>query len=395
MSKSTNWTAVVCGALLQILISCKTRDAPDAPEPGLVQPMPQSLQANDFPNPLTRTYIRSTNDLLTDTAFNTKWDQSHVNNLLFFRAFPSAYHGDFSQVPRNRLPGGESLCLGDAHPDNFGFLHLDGQTVFAFNDLDDSGNCPIVLDIMRYLTAAQLNWKDDALTAALLKQYIDTLKDPAAATSVPASLLPDWTKIETKEMQKLVADNAFVLGTGSSSITDAEAQTVKNAMQTNDYLKTLKVIQVIAYVKDSGGSGGLKRYRLLVENPSSKQTILEFKSASAPGTDFGKPANKLSFDERLPLLKKGFWFTSTNQDYFYIMIDGTRYLVRDRLSLDSVNLTKLTPEDLRAVLLAQVSYMARAHAPAWQNVNKDELQRWLTESLPVIAARWGALYDAG
>lgn len=193
---------------------------------------------------------------------------------------------------------------------------------------------------------------------------------------------------------KSTLHNAFITHSTSSPLNELELQSIKNAMQKDDFLRSLSLIQAIAYNKDSGGSGGLKRYRLLVDARGGRRSILEFKQSGIPGTNFGKPSTVLSFEERLPILKKRFWDSTSTQDYFYIEINGIRFLVRDRLAIHSINLAELNPADLKSVLLAQVSYLAKIHADGWQKVEAVDLQSWLEVTYPTLAARWAALYDA-
>src|SRR5262249_59112239 len=99
--------------------------------------------------------------------------------MIVFRVYHAAYHKDFAvnlrTEARAKIPAARGLCVGDAHPDNFGFLKFDTTMLYAFNDLDDSGHCPVALDALRYITAVRLFFdKDLAETAA--KRYVKVLK---------------------------------------------------------------------------------------------------------------------------------------------------------------------------------------------------------------------------
>lgn len=76
--------------------------------------------------------------------------------LLFFRSYVRAFYCDLRVANANSGPV-ITDALGDAHPQNFGFLPLgDGTQKLLFNDFDDSGSCPVGFDIVRYFTALKL-----------------------------------------------------------------------------------------------------------------------------------------------------------------------------------------------------------------------------------------------
>jgi uncharacterized protein (DUF2252 family) len=82
-------------------------------------------------------------------------------------------------------------CVGDAHPENFGFLiQNDGSSIFTMNDVDDSGPCPAVLDLFRLMVSARLYEKNIKL-GRLTEAYLTGLqgqsfKMPAALQSILA-----------------------------------------------------------------------------------------------------------------------------------------------------------------------------------------------------------------
>ena len=64
-------------------------------------------------------------------------------------------------------------CAGDAHPGNFGALIMDdGSSRFAINDMDDAGPCPVVMDFLRFLTAAKLT-SPNIKVQDLVSAYLD------------------------------------------------------------------------------------------------------------------------------------------------------------------------------------------------------------------------------
>ena len=54
---------------------------------------------------------------------------------MFFRAYPAAFHADFAKNltgdARAKIGSAVGICLGDPHPDNFGFLRLGRRVLYA------------------------------------------------------------------------------------------------------------------------------------------------------------------------------------------------------------------------------------------------------------------------
>src|SRR5262249_19759014 len=143
-------------------------------------------------------------------VFDAKWKGSLVAPNIFMRSYPPAYHADLMQVGAKRLPGEEGICFGDAHPDNFGFIAINGKTKFVFNDLDDSGICPIAVDAARYSAVLHLYFADADLTADVIEHYVDTVMDSSAGEKIDKSLIPDMDKHRMKEVDTSTKNGKFL-----------------------------------------------------------------------------------------------------------------------------------------------------------------------------------------
>jgi len=158
-----------------------------------------------------------------------------------------------------------------------------------------------------------------------------------------------------------------------------------------------RVLDVGAVAREAGGSGGLRRYWLLVEKGSGatkRRTILELKETTTPGAAFGRHSKELPVATRLATLKSTFWGGSSSGDYFYVTLSGARFLVRDRATKKSVKLDPKGGKATTDVLLAQASVMARLQAKYWRAVKKDDLRAWLHDSSKTLAHRWADTYEA-
>jgi hypothetical protein len=358
------------------------------------------LSAKSFGAPLTKAALRASNDNLPDDLFETKWAASLAESpLMFFRAYPGAYHADLAQVAPASLPGAETVCFGDAHLENFGFLRLDGDTRFLYNDLDDAGYCAASVDAVRYFAAIRLAYDDDALTTDLVEAYVDGLKDASRRADIPASLAPDWSSVREKGLAKVVADDRFVPG-GKDGLGPASEEIAAGVRATVAALPALagaQILDVAVLDRTSGGSGGLARYWVLL-NPSPgtsgpKKTIYELKETALPGTERGRSSEVFDADTRLDELKALLWYTDTDSDYVDVSLFGRTFLLRDRLAKKSVDLTELSNKDRRKVLEAQVGLLAARHAAAFDKVKKDDLRPWLLGSATTIARRWSDLFE--
>ncbi|HQY62674.1 MAG: DUF2252 family protein [Myxococcales bacterium] len=355
------------------------------------------LEDRDFADDLDRRFIRAASANLDEAAFSKKWDASLESSVLFMRAYPAAYHADLLQIPTKRILGAEGLCFGDAHPDNFGFLNVGGATVFSFNDLDDAGYCPIAFDAARYFAVLRLYFDDKDLSAEVLEQYVDTVKDPLRAVWLTSSAAPDWAAVRASVLADWTRGDSLALGGELSALEGPEREAVLRVAGADPTLSTYRVLDLAAFARNAGGSGGLRRYWLLVEKGSgaaTRRTILELKETATPGAAFGRHSKQLPIASRLTTLKSTFWGGSPNDDYFHVSLLGGRFLVRDRATKKSV---KLDPKGGKAtidVLRAQASVMARHQSKYWRSVKKDDLRAWLHASSKTLAHRWRDTYEA-
>jgi hypothetical protein len=359
------------------------------------------LSAQSFGKPLTKAALRASNDNLPDDLFETKWQASLATSpVMFARAYPGAFHADLAQVDAKSLPGGETLCFGDAHPDNFGFLRLGDATRFLYNDLDDSGFAKASVDALRYFAIVRLYFGDEKLTADLVEAYVDGLKDAARRESIAPSLAPSWADVRKKGLDKVVSNDRFVPG-GKDGLAVASgdiAKAVRQAIASVPALAKAEVLDVATLDRSSGGSGGLARYWALL-NPSpgtngAKKTIYELKEMATPGTERGRSSETLEPATRLAELKLTLWDTDTDSDYLETKLLGRRFLLRDRLAKKSVDLAELSKSERTRVLATQAGLLAARHALSLEGVKKDDLRPWLLESSRVVAERWDTFYRA-
>lgn len=194
--------------------------------------------------------------------------------LQFLRSYVDYYYllmqKNRSQLPTLNLLGEFSgWCVGDAHPENFGvLLQQDGFALFAMNDLDDSGPCPLALDLLRLMTSARL-YSQDVKVQKIFESYLGGLQGLQFPT-------PPFIKdMLQKGIQKGFPPNPKKIA-GQKLIRDSQMNEVglpeQGALQ--QLLTTLplklnkkfKILDLVSTTKIGGGSGGLLRYEVLINN---------------------------------------------------------------------------------------------------------------------------------
>jgi hypothetical protein len=353
---------------------------------------------------IDRPFLRSTSPELTDDQFLQKWSASQGDPLLFFRSYPAGYHKDMASVtPMTRL-GPEGMCLGDSHPENFGFLKMTDGTRFAFNDLDDSGPCPIGFDAARYFAALSLLFHDDNLTAQAIAQYTATINDDSAAVELDPSTFPNWDSVRKKGLGKLTdGQSSFLMGTADTmdlGLAQPDEDAAVRAIFASETRLSgrFNLLSLVAEARDFGGSGGLRRYLLMVEHTedASIHEVIELKEVTTPGVEFGDHSRTLSRDTRLHELKAAFWQATDadDSDNFYVTIGapiGSLFLVRNKYTKKSLDVADSNGNLVDPkIVMAQATQMARVHRADWKQsgITVDAIKSWLTGATPDLTARW-------
>ncbi|MGQ0508003.1 MAG: DUF2252 family protein [Myxococcaceae bacterium] len=354
------------------------------------------LRPDDFTGSLDRAFLRASSAELSDEAFDAKWNESKGDPVSFFRSFPGAFHADLARLPSSRIPGREVLCTGDAHPENFGYQRVNGKTVYALNDFDDSGYCPAAVDALRYFTVLRLGGSE-AWLDALLEAFVSVAHGKTLPVPVDAEHTPDWDVLKKKGLAKSTQGDALNLASDRSlsATPPVKREAVEKALQSSPLLKQagLNILDVATYTRISGGSGGLERYWVLAEIDGDR-TLLELKQTVDAGVAQGRHERTLQEPDRLLELQRAFWSDVSKTDYFSVQLDGKHYLVRDRLTKTPLWPNNLTPKQLQAVLRTQAGQLGAIDAPGLKDVAEVELTQWLRESSATVAARWRALMQS-
>ncbi|HEV7555141.1 MAG TPA: hypothetical protein VGO00_06805, partial [Kofleriaceae bacterium] len=288
------------------------------------------------------------------------------------------------------LPGSEVLCHGDAKLDNFGWALEDGTPLFSDSDFDDAGDCPAAADILHFLVSTDLLFADPALDTQALDAYIDTLASATNAVAIDPLSEPVWDDLRSKGVDKATHGDALALG-GEVVACTADEIAALDALVAADTRFPSTLVDVARDIRTDGGSAGLRRYWLLVEDATHPRTIIELKELSKPGTEFGP--HSMSFDGpgRFDMLKPFWWGTPALGDHFAVTLLGASFVARDRFTRQNPDPTALTAAQRANVITAEASLLAIKHASAWLG-DTSGLSVWLRDSAQTLVARWRQAY---
>ncbi len=325
---------------------------------------------------ITNTQLREDYVFLSDENFINKLSESLESPLMFYRSFPISFYKDIKLVETAK----EGICLGDGHIDNFGFILFEKYTKYLFNDLDDSGLCPLPLDALRYFSSLHFFSLSNAQIQELISYYIAHLEGTPNVPDMPESLVEDLEKKRLKNLKKFTLDNHFILDDEVIATSD-EIKTQVTQVVTKKFLN-LKVYDVAAYLKENGGSGGLNRYWVLIENQESQFDIIELKQRASPATLFSTTSQT---PLELESLAKNIW--GELPVYFEeLELNGMNYQVRSRTKED-INLSKVDASQREAVLKIQVAFIARHHKLYEVQAHKRSAE-WYYINSKLIAKRF-------
>lgn len=174
--------------------------------------------------------------------------------------------------------------MGDAHPENFGALVQNNErSVFTINDVDDSGPCPVGLDLLRLMVSSHL-YDSDIEPQALLNSYLTGLNK--GAIKIPSTikdLLKKSQKNRTSIETSKIIGQLLNWNNETRKVTDEEKTEITKAiLSLKPAIKeNAKILDLVARVKIGGGSGGQLRYEALIYN-NGHFLHLELKEQGSP-----------------------------------------------------------------------------------------------------------------
>jgi hypothetical protein len=291
----------------------------------------------------------------------------------------------------------QGWVLGDAHLFNFAEVKLkDGTYKWSFNDLDDSGIGPFVLDLMRFAsTVVASNYKRVNFND-LFEAYTEGV---SGKNHKKPSIVKDLRKLAEKEAEnkwdefidKIIdaETEKLIYGVkGIVSFADGPQEMQKFILaHVGQFQKVLPMDTMITDMafrtKELGGSQGLVRVFLSAKE-GKDFVIYEFKPLVRPGLDYYQ--DQIAQEQRIEGIMKFLWEDSVPEDYRYIKIAGREFFMRVRLPKlfelhDEEEFLAMKGSDQREYLLYIANWMGKKHREQINNSEayEAELKRPQTE----------------
>jgi hypothetical protein len=317
-------------------------------------------------------YLLLNQNIFSSTSLNDVkylFDKDKLSNandsFHFLRTYVDYYYLLIKNNPAlladfNDLSKIEGLCVGDAHPENFGtIIKNDGSIIFTHNDVDDSAPCPVIFDFMRLVVSSKL-YNDSIITKDIFAHYLNGLNN--GKESIPNPIIDMLTKAQkkgTEPSNKKVVNEKIIRDEISKEIPLSEIQAIKKLMA--QYIPAKwNLIDQISTMNLGGGSGKLKRYELLYKS-GDHLLHLELKTQSAPSVY--PVANNIP-DQKSRL------FSALKMDqgepisayYNVITINDIPYLVRPRFAGNiGVSLDKFNLNENESIILYEAYQLGMIH----------------------------------
>ncbi len=294
-------------------------------------------------------------------------------------------------------------CVGDAHPENFGILiQQDGRSMFTMNDMDDSGPCPVGLDLIRLMVSSRLynsDTKIDKIMDAYLKGVARQSIDMPSAVS---DMVKKSQKKGTAPSSKKVDGNKIVRDGNMIEVNADELKQIKIALQSlkSALSAQTKLLDVVATSKVGGGSGGLLRYEVLLDNGGSL-LHLEMKEEVTPSIYPVAVGNIPSTAERIAKTIQVDQSGNPSAFYTVVQINGRDMLIRPRFDGNvGVSLDKQDDSDNQDIIryeaytLGLIHSRSIANAKAWIQQLQAIKQKALESDVALITQHFDAKYSS-
>lgn len=199
----------------------------------------------------------------------------------------------------------EGWCVGDAHPENFGIIYCQPEgrkssMIFTMNDPDDGGPGPLLADVLRFLTAIRLLGQGISLEP-IVNAYRQGLEGDTGFSPIvkrekalarrnrkrPERLFRRGKKGAIKPTDKVKKRFRF-----GKNIPPKIAKSLRKGIRAlvgKDY----RICGIWSLRKRGGGSGGLRRYWVLLAPRKHKSVcakayhkkalVLDIKTLARPG----------------------------------------------------------------------------------------------------------------
>jgi hypothetical protein len=323
---------------------------------------------------------------------------SSKNVFQFYRSFVDLFYLVYKKNASN-LSTVQSLalingwCAGDAHLENFGALLRDNRSaIFTMNDIDDAGPCPVILDFYRLIVSTYLNEasasgfnsnSSNINLNKIIEAYANGLKNVKVETPNVIKNIIDKAQLNGfKPNESKVLDEKIIRDEHSVELTLIEKKQILDSLRAKGktYAPNLKLLDAIATSKQSGGSTGLLRYEVLL-NDGGSILLLEFKEIVRPAI-YPVSSTLPQMSERIT---KGIEYTQgatgSSAYYSFATINDKEMLIRPRFSGNlNIKLEKLSKNEINELTIFEAYTLGQIHA---RSITQPKEFAQLVQKMPI------------
>ena len=309
--------------------------------------------------------------------FDKQKIQAAKDSFHFLRSFVDlfylVYKANESNLPTiTKNSQVQGWCVGDAHAENFGILlQQDRKPLFTMNDMDDSGPCPVVLDLFRLMVSSRL-YDSNTKLDKLLDAYLIGLQNKKY------EMPPTIQDLLKKSFDKGITPSDKKIS-GNNIIRDDQMHEVSNDDK-NQIIKVLKsayvnilptgtqIVDIVSTSKIGGGSGGLLRYEVLL-NTGNTLLHLELKEEVRPSiypVAVKAPETTLRIQKTIQFIQG----SGASKFYTVVQISGKNMMIRPRFSGNlGISLDKETASDNKEIIRYEAYTLGRIHSNSIKDVH--------------------------
>ncbi len=221
----------------------------------------------------------------------------------FLRSFPPHFYKIADELKFESILGDvyrhKSVIGGDIHVENFGVRKFKDEYRLLINDFDDLSEGNTILDVVRLLTSMKFTGHD--VDKKFVKKFLERYLEGAKGKKENFSKTTAEFFKQAKKTKSRISKNKIDIE-AKKFIKKREPSFEMNKSEISFWKKEIKEYGELKdsykYIKESGGSGGLDRYELLVEK-NGELIWLEVKEWETPGINAGQATSAPSFEVRL------------------------------------------------------------------------------------------------
>ncbi len=336
---------------------------------------------------LSRYYSSEQNKFLPE-----KLKKSKKSVHMFMRAHPPLFYeiligkfqldSRFQDFFKRTLPF-KGVIVGDMHMENVGTKLNKKKLILGVNDFDDLTKGPLVYDLIRHLTSYSMALPDsspkEVMTQRFMRQYLEAYqKGLQRKTYTPSEFTKKFLAKKNKELAKKMPEDSRYVDSALKKFREKKEPFFSTPKV--DFAELQRIVAELKlgtitdhymHIKPSGGSAGLKRFQLVVDDQSTIQWIeikewdmasyqkIQGKTSSPNQKDFPDTEPSPNFQERIQWIQS---YGDTTPSPELVSIHNQNYLLRFKNPYeDGVQVDDLDEKELELLLFDQAYLLGIFH----------------------------------